>query len=225
MDIDGLGDKLVGQLVEQGLVRSFADVYRLDAETLQNLERMGPKSAANLVASIAASKTRRLDRFVYALGIRHVGERAARVLAQAFGGIDRLAQATDEDLLALDGVGPEVASAVRAFFDDEANRRVIVELAEVGVAPHWESGPAHGALARKTFVITGTLSLARNRVKELIQEAGGTVSSSVGKKTDYLVAGQDPGSKVKKAAELGVEVLDEDALWGLLGGKPGGDEP
>lgn len=222
MDVDGLGDKLVAQLVEQGLVHGFADLYRLDAERLGALERMGPKSAANLIAAIEASKTRRLDRFIYALGIRHAGERAARVLAQAFGSVERLAEASDEDLLALDGVGPELAAAVRAFFDDDANRRMIGDLQSVGVRPEWSTGPVDGALAGKSFVITGTLSLARNRVKELIQAAGGTVSSSLSQKTEYLVAGEDPGSKLKKARELGVTVLDEDALWRLVGRKPGG---
>jgi DNA ligase (NAD+) len=183
---------------------------------------MGPKSAANLVAAIEASKTRRLDRFLFALGIRHVGERAARVLAQAFGGVEPLVTADDEALLGLDGIGPEMASSIRAFFDDPANRRMIEELAEVGVRPApLAHGRAGGSLAGKTFVITGTLSLPRNRVKELIQAAGGTVSSSIGKSTDYLVAGEDPGSKLKKAGELGVAVLDEEALWGVLGERPG----
>jgi DNA ligase (NAD+) len=216
MDIDGLGEKLVAQLVDGALVRNFADLYRLDVETLEQLERMGKKSAANLVAAIDRSRTQRLDRFVFALGIRHVGETAARVLSQAFGSIEAIAAASEEDLVALDGVGPEMASSIRAFFEDDANRRLIEELAEVGIAPSAARASGGGALAGKSFVITGTLSMPRNRVKDLIHEAGGTVASSVGKKTDYLVAGEEPGSKLKKAQELGIEVLDEDALRAMI---------
>lgn len=218
MDIDGLGEKLVHQLVESRLVTTFADLYRLAPETLAELERMGPKSAANLVAAIQASRERRLDRFLFALGIRHVGERAARVLAQAFGDVEALAAASEDQLLALDGVGPEMASAVRAFFDDDGNRRTIRDLLGVGVRPAPLESQTHGAAAGKTFVITGTLSLPRNRVKELIQSAGGTVSSSVSHNTDFLVAGADPGSKLKKASELGITVLDEQGLRTLLEG-------
>ena len=221
MDIDGLGEKIVTQLVDAGLVATFADIYRLDAETLAGLDRLGPKSAANLVAAIERSRKPRLDRFLFALGIRHVGERAARLLAQAFGGLDALAAADTEELCAIDGIGPEMASAIRAFFEDEANRRLVAELQAVGLRPQW-AATGGGRLTGKTFVLTGTLSLPRNRVKDVIQSAGGTVSSSVSKKTDYLVAGEDPGSKARKAAELGVTVLDENGLWELLGSRPGG---
>lgn len=216
MDVDGLGDKLVAQLIESGLVKGFADLYRLDAEALAGLERMGPKSAANLVAAIDASRTRPLNRLLYALGVRHVGEFAARVLAQAFGSLDRVMDATEEDLDGIDGIGPELARSVRAFFDDAENRKIIRDLEDVGVAPAPMVAATSGALAGKTFVITGTLSLPRSRVKDLIQGAGGTVASAVSKKTDYLVAGEDPGSKVKKATELGVAILTEQELLDLM---------
>ncbi len=217
MDIDGLGEKLVSNLVDSGMLRSFADLYRLDVERLAALERMGPKSAANLVRAIEESRTRSLDRLIYALGIRHVGETAARILARAFGSLDRLATATVEELTAVDGIGPEMAAAVRAFFDDPGNRRMLAELEEVGVRPSTAAGEESDRLAGKTFVLTGTLSLPRNRVKELIQQAGGTVSSSVSRKTDYVVVGEDPGSKLRKARELGVATIGERELWELIG--------
>ncbi len=220
MDIDGLGEKLVANLVESGMVRNFADLYRLDVERLAQLERMGKKSAANLVRAIDASRTRPLHRFLYALGIRHVGETAARNLSRAFGSLERLSQATYEELVAVDGVGPEMASAIRAFFDNPANRELLAELHEVGVRPQAPTEAAAGPLAGKTFVLTGGLSLPRSRVKDLIQQAGGTVASSVSRKTDYVVVGQDPGSKLRKAQELGIATIDEEELWRLLGGRP-----
>jgi DNA ligase (NAD+) len=177
---------------------------------------MGPKSAAKLVAAIDASRGRSLERFLYALGIRHVGEHAAGVLARAFGHIDAIADATEEALLALDGIGAEVASAVRAYFSDPANRKRLAELKTAGLDPARSESAGSGKLAGKTFVLTGTLSRPRNRVKDLIQESGGTVSSSVSRHTDFLVAGSEPGSKLKKAQELGVEILDEAGLMRML---------
>jgi len=216
MDIDGLGEKLVTSMVEAGMISGFADIYRLEASDIAALERMGEKSAANLVAAIADSRTRSLERLIYALGIRHVGESVARILARAYGSIDRLAAAEEEDLMALDGLGPELARSIRVFFSDPGNRRLLEELAEVGVCPSGSSTPESALLSGKTFVLTGSLSLARNRVKEMIQAAGGTVSSSVSTKTSYLVAGEAPGSKLKKAEELGVEILDEEQFKALL---------
>lgn len=221
MDIDGLGEKLVAQLVGSGMVKSFTDLYRLDADSLAELERMGPKSAANLVAAIDTSRKRPLHRLIFALGVRHVGETAARALARAFGSLDRLADASLEDLEALDGIGPEMASSIRDYFDDDANRRVLEELGEVGVRPPKQGAEGGGPLAGKAFVLTGALSLPRSRVKDLIQGAGGTVASSVGKKTDYLVVGEDPGSKLKKAKDLGVETLTEKQLMRMLGRSAG----
>jgi DNA ligase (NAD+) len=220
MDVDGLGEKLVANLVETGLVGSFADLYRLDAERLAGLERMGAKSAANVVAAIDASRTRPLGRLIYALGIRHVGEHAARVLARAFGSLDALAASDEQALTELDGIGPQMAASIRAFFDDERNRVLLADLVAAGIAPRTEAAEGHGPLTGKSFVLTGTLSIPRNRVKDCIQAAGGTVASAVSGKTDYLVAGEATGSKLKKARELGVEIVDEDGLWTLLGGRP-----
>jgi len=217
MDIDGLGDKLVTALVDDGMVAGFADLYRLGAARVAELDRMGPKSAANLISAIDASRERTLSRFLNALGIRHVGETAARALARAFGSIDRLAAASQDDLTALDGIGPEMATSIVAFFADRANQAMLAELAHAGVRPTADSTPAGGILAGKSFVLTGTLSIPRNRAKDLIQSAGGTVVSSLSRKTDYLVVGEDPGSKLKKAKELKVTVVDEDALWTMLG--------
>jgi len=219
MDIDGLGEKLVAQLVEKRLVRSFADLYRLDAEALADLERMGPKSAANLVEAIDASRKRPLNRLIFALGIRHVGESAGRTLARAFGSLERLADASEEDLDALDGIGPEMAASIRAFFDEKSTQELIRELSEVGVKPAPIASAAGGKLAGKTFVLTGALSLPRNRVKDMIQAAGGTVGSSVSKKTDYVVVGEDPGSKLKKAKELEIAILTEEELLAMLGSR------
>jgi DNA ligase (NAD+) len=219
MEIDGLGEKLVAQLVEKRLVRGFADLYRLDVDALAELERMGPKSAANLVEAIDASRKRPLNRLIFALGIRHVGESAARTLARAFGSLDKLADASEEDLDALDGIGPEMAASIRAYFEEKATGELIGELAEVGVRPAPIASAAGGKLAGKTFVLTGALSLPRNRVKDMIQAAGGTVGSSVSKKTDYVVVGEDPGSKLKKAKELEIEILTEDDLLAMLGAK------
>ncbi|HYC53919.1 MAG TPA: NAD-dependent DNA ligase LigA [Candidatus Binatia bacterium] len=217
MDIDGLGEKIIAQLIEGGHTRSFADLYRLDVATLRQLERMGQKSAGNLVARIDESRTRPLDRLIYALGIRHIGESAARVLARRFGSLESLAEASEEDLVNLDTIGPEMAASVRLFFADDSNRSMIRELAEAGVAPQPVEAARAGHLSGKSFVLTGTLSMPRSRAKERIQQAGGNVASSISAKTDYLVAGADPGSKLKKANELGVEVLDEEGLNRLLG--------
>ena len=219
MDIDGLGEKIVAQLVEKRLVQSFADLYRLDIDAVAELERMGPKSAANLVEAIDASRKRPLNRLIFALGIRHVGETAARTLARAFGHLDKLAEASEEDLDALDGIGPEMSASIRAYFEENATRALIRELGEVGVTPAPIASAAGGKLAGKTFVLTGALSLPRNRVKDMIQAAGGTVGSSVSKKTDYVVVGEDPGSKLKKAKELEIEILTEDELLAMLGAR------
>ena len=242
MDIDGLGDKIVAQLVDQGVVTTFADLYRLDVETLAELERtperseegdddeagesgrrarkaikVGAKTAAKIVAAIAASRERSLDRVIFALGIRHVGESAARVLARAFGSVEALADADADTLTDLDGVGDEMASSIVLFFADAANRRMIDQLAKVGVKPRVAAAATSGPLAGKSVVLTGTISIPRSRAKDLIQAAGGNVASSISAKVDYLVAGADPGSKLAKAEKLGVAVIDETELFRLLG--------
>ena len=217
MDIDGLGEKLVDQLVEHGLVRDFADLYRLDATTLAAMDRMAEKSAANLSGAIAASRRPDLDRFLYALGIRHVGEHLARVLAEHFRSVDAVLAADETALLEVAGIGPEVAKSVRAFADDPKNMAVVRRLLAAGVEPQ-APAPASGGLAGKTFGLTGGLeSLTRGEAERRILHAGGRVASSVGKSTSYVVVGADPGSKLAKARKLGVPILDEAAFLELLG--------
>jgi DNA ligase (NAD+) len=219
MDIEGLGDKLVLKLVERELVRDVADLYHLDQETLAGLERMGEKSAANLLASISASKAAPLDRFLFALGIRHVGETVARDLAAHFGALAPILDATEEDLLAVEGVGPEVARAVQSFFSDPANRRAIEALRAAGVEPQGVARAAQsGALAGKTVVFTGTLGrMTRHEAEQALLARGGKVGSSVSKATHYVVAGENPGTKVERARAAGVPVLTEDEFLALLG--------
>ncbi len=218
MDIEGLGDKLVDQLVERDLVHSPADLYRLQAETLAGLERMGEKSAANLVQALEHSKQTSLGRFLFALGIREVGEATAQALARHFGGLEGLQAADEETLQAVPDVGPVVAAHVASFFRQPHNREVIEELIKAGIQWPAET-PASAAaqpLAGRTFVLTGSLSRPRGVVKEELEALGAKVTSSVSKKTDYLVAGADPGSKLAKAEKLEVAVLDEAALERLL---------
>ena len=219
MDIEGLGDRLVDQLVDRDLVKTPADIYRLDAATLAGLDRMGDKSAQNVVAAIDRSRTTTLERFIYALGIRNVGEATARDLARQFGSLDRLIESGEEALLEVKDVGPVVALSIRQFFSERHNLNVVGQLRSKGV--HW---PQHagmprqpaGALAGKTFVLTGTLpTMSREAARELVESAGGKVGSSVSKKTDYVVAGTDPGSKHDRALELGVTILDEASLLAL----------
>lgn len=220
MDIEGLGDKIVDQLVDGGLVRTLPELYKLGVAKLAALERMADKSAANLVAALEASKQTTLPRFLYALGIRHVGEATAKDLARHFGSLDCIVAATPEQLLEVRDVGPVVAQSLRAFFDQPHNVEVVEQLRAAGIA--WSEGEAADAgpkpLAGKTLVLTGTLpTLGRDAAKELIEAAGGKVAGSVSKKTDYVVAGSEAGSKLDKARELGINVLDEDGLRALLG--------
>jgi DNA ligase (NAD+) len=216
MDIDGLGEKLVDQLVERGLVRDFADLYRVGADTLAGLDRMAEKSATNLATAIEGSKRPDLDRFLYALGIRHVGEHLARGLAQHFRDVDAILAADEATLLEVPGIGPEVAASVRAFAADPKNRAVVRHLLAAGVEPQAPAPPS-GALAGKTFVLTGALeSVTRGEAESRITRAGGRVSGSVSKNTSYVVVGADPGSKLAKAKKLDVPILDEAALLALL---------
>ena len=222
MDIEGLGDKLVDQLVDADLVKTPADVYALAASTLAGLERMGEKSAQNVLAAIERSRRTTLERFIYALGIRNVGEATARDLARHFGSLDRLIAAGEEELQQVKDVGPVVAMSIRQFFSERHNLDVIRKLRDPGTGVRWEEhqgepGRLAGALAGKTFVLTGTLpGMAREEARELIESRGGKVSGSVSKKTDYVVAGDDPGSKLARARELGVTILDEDGLRELV---------
>ena len=221
VDIDGLGEKLVAQLVDQGLVSDVADLYSLTEEQVVGLERMAEKSARNLLDAIEASKGTSLARLINGLGIPQVGEHVATLLAEEFGSIDALARADEEALLELREVGPQIAAEVVAFFRAEQNLGVLGRLDAAGVRP--SSPPRRrrdGALSGKTFVLTGALSVARDQASRAISAAGGKVTSSVSKKTDYVVAGSDAGSKLEKAERLGVEILDEAGLRTLLGGEP-----
>lgn len=217
LDIEGVGEKLVDQLVEQKLITTPADLYTLTEAQLAGLERMGEKSAANVIAALANSKATTLARFLYALGIREVGVATALALAQHFGDIEALMQADRETLQAVPDVGPVVAAHITAFFQQTHNREVIERLREAGV--HWPAVKLRrsAALAGKSFVLTGTLeTLTREEAREKLQALGAKVSGSVSSKTSYLVAGADPGSKLDKARALGVEILDETALLKML---------
>jgi len=221
MDIEGLGDKLVDQLVDGGVIRTLPDLYKLGVAKLAALERMADKSASNLVAALERSKDATLARFLYALGIRHVGESTAKDLARHFGRLDPILDASIEQLLEVNDVGPVVAQSIRTFFEQPHNREVVEQLRAAGVRwPEHDGAAAPGAsqpLAGKTFVLTGALPhWSRDEAKAAIEAAGGKVSGSVSRKTDYVVAGAEPGSKLDKAHELGVSVLDEAALRALL---------
>lgn len=221
MDIEGLGEKLVDQLVENRIVDTPADLYKLGIAALSGLERMAEKSATNVVAAIEKSKRTTLARFIYALGIRNVGETTARDLAQHFGGIDEIAEVDVEALQQVTDIGPVVAQSIAQFFAERHNLEVIAQLLAAGVSFE-RVAPAvsvSGRVRGKTFVLTGTLpNLTRDDAKQKIEASGGRVIGSVSKKTDYLVVGADPGSKYDRAVELGVTVLDESGLLALLRG-------
>ena len=221
MDIDGLGDKLVDQILDKGLIKTVADLYRLRVDELAGLERMGRKSAENLVEALEKSKHTTLPRFLYALGIREVGEVTAQTLAAHFRDLGKLGAADEETLRTVPDVGPSVAHHIQTFFRQPHNLEVVDALLAAGI--HWDPLPelppaAELPLKGKTFVITGTLSaLSREEAKAQLQALGGKVTGGVSKNTSYVIAGADPGSKLAKARELGVEVLDEAGFWGLLG--------
>ncbi len=220
MDIEGLGDALIEQLVDQELIESVADLYRLKKDDLLKLERMGDKSAQNLLDGINESKKRDFWRVLFALGIRHVGARSAQTLEERFPDIDTLMKASTEELDAIPDIGEVVARSIHEFFRNPRNRKVIEELKEAGITlkSKRQSAPASSALKGKTFVLTGTLErFTRDEASETIRALGGSVSSSVSGKTDFVVAGENPGSKLDKANELGVAVLDEKAFRKLIG--------
>ena len=218
MNIDGLGEALVDQLVDRGLVRDLADIYQLTDPELVKLERMGQKSAQNLLDEIQASRSNSLNRVIFALGIRFVGERTASLLADHFASIDSLASASVEELESVSEVGPKVAASIHSFFREPRNQKLLERLRAAGLRFKQERRAVRrAALAGKTFVLTGTLqSYTREEAKERIEQAGGRVASSVSKKTDYVVAGADAGSKLEKAKALGVHVIDEKQLEALL---------
>jgi DNA ligase (NAD+) len=221
MNIEGLGEALVDQVVTTGLVADFADLYHLTEEQVAALERMGTRSATKLLEQIDSSRRADAWRLVYGLGIRHVGERVAQALVGGFGSIDAIEQAPVEQLQSVNEIGPIVATAVRDYFDEPHNRQVVARLRDAGVCTVGEKtapGAPGGALAGKTFVVTGTLSsLSRDEASAAITARGGKVTASVSRKTTCLVAGAEPGSKLDKARALGVPVLDEQAFLQLVG--------
>jgi DNA ligase (NAD+) len=223
LDIDGMGTKLIEQLVALDRLHNPADIYRLTKEELLALERMGEKSVDKLLAAIERSKQTTLAKFLYGLGIREVGEATAVALADHYGKLSSILEATEDDLQQVPDVGPVVASRIRAFFDEKHNRQIISELINLGL--RWEerepvSRPTEGPCVGKTFVLTGTLSgMTRDQAKDRIQALGGKVAGSVSKKTDYVVYGENAGSKLSKAQNLGIHILDEAAFKELLGAR------
>ena len=223
LDVEGLGEKLIDQLVDQGRVKRLSDVFSLDADALADLERMGEKSAAKLAAALERARETTLARFLLALGIRHVGEGVAELLARRFGDLDALLAASREELELVPGIGPAIAESVARFFADPRNASEVKRFREAGVRwPAAEPAAApSGPLLGKTFVLSGGLStMTRAEAKRRIEKRGGRVSASVSKQTDYLVAGTDPGSKLEKAREHGVEIVDEDAFTQLVSDDP-----
>ncbi len=217
-DIEGLGDKLIDQLVDKRLLSSYADIFDLNKETLQDLDRMASKSAQNIETAIKRSKKITLGRFLYALGIRHIGETAAQLIARGFKDIEKIMTATEADFLAIEGVGEIMAESIVRFFMKDENRNAVRKMLKKGVdiIPEPQEGKTLH-LSGKVFVVTGTLErYSRNEIKKMIETAGGKVSSAVSKNTDYLVAGASPGSKLNKASTLGIPIIDEAALEALL---------
>jgi DNA ligase (NAD+) len=218
MNIDGMGDALVNQLTEHGLVKNVADIYKLSKDDLLSLERMGDKSAQNILNEIEASKKLPLERVIYGLGIRMVGERTAQFLAEHFGSMEALENASVEELQSVNEVGPRIAESIVEFFSIAANRKLVERLREAKLTLSGEKKRRGTQLAGKTFVLTGTLAhFTRDEAKKMIEDAGGKVTGSVSKKTDYVVAGADAGSKLDKAKELGVKVIDEKEMETLAG--------
>lgn len=217
MDIEGFGEAMISQLVDSGIVHSMSDLYSLDKETLMRLERIGGKSAENLLSEVEASKSRGLERLLYGLGVRHVGGTVAESLAAKFNTMDSLMRSTEEDLMKVEGIGEIIAESVVDFFSEPSNRSLIEELRGKGLAME-SVAPQKGALAGKAFVFTGALKkLSRSEAGEKVKAAGGKVGSSLTKSTDYLVVGDDPGSKLKEAEKLGVKVIGEEEFLRIVG--------
>ncbi len=218
MDIEGLGVKLIDQLVDKGLVKDVADLYYLRKEQLMELERMADKSAQNIIDAIEASKTKPLSKFIYALGIRHVGETTAEDLARRFPRLDDFFHLSEEDLRQVEGIGPEVSASVFQFFRDKKNKESIERLRKAGVKVIESKGREKGKLAGKTFVFTGALkAFGRDEARNLVESLGGMTASSVSKKVDFVVVGEDPGSKLDKARELGIKTLTEEEFKKMVG--------
>jgi DNA ligase (NAD+) len=217
MNIDGMGESLVTQLIDKGLVKNVSGIYDLSKKDLLSLDRFADKSAQNILDEIENSKKLPLDRVIYGLGIRMVGERTAQFLAEHFGSMEALEQANVEELQNVDEVGPRIAESIVEFFSIAANRKLVERLREAGLTLKGQKKERGTKLAGKTFVLTGTLAhFTRDEAKKMIEDAGGKVTGSVSKKTDYVVAGADAGSKLDKAKEVGVAVIDEQEMQNLL---------
>jgi len=218
MDIDGLGDKLVNQLVDSGLVKNVADLYDLTLSQLVNLERLAEKSAQNILQAIHVSKQQELPRLVFALGIRFVGERAARLLADALGSLEQIQQASVEELSAIEGIGPQSAGSILAFFQSGENQKIIERLRQAGLRFSGQKAAATGKLAGQTFLFTGTLeSMSRPDAQRLVESQGGVAVASISKRVDYVVVGDAPGSKVEKAQKLNLKIINEKEFLQLVG--------
>jgi DNA ligase (NAD+) len=217
MDIDGLGEKLVEQIVDKGLVKNVADIYHIPHEEWAGLERMADKSAQNMVGAIEKSKKAGLERLIYALGIRHVGEHVAKVLVSSLNNLIQIEKATKDELMQINEIGPEVAESIVQFFSQEANRAVLEQLQNAGVSMEPKLTPKAGKLSGKTFIFTGTLEhFTRDEAEQRVQALGGKIVSSVSSKTDYVVAGKDPGSKYDKAKKLGITIINESDFYDLV---------
>jgi DNA ligase (NAD+) len=218
MNIDGMGDALVSQLTDQGFVKDVADIYKVTKQDLLSLERMGDKSAENVLREIGNSKKLPLERVIFGLGIRFVGERTAQFLAEHFGDIDALMNAGEEELQQVEEVGPRIAHSILEFFSEPRNRELVEELRGAGLTMRGKKKERGTKLAGKVFVLTGTLAHhSRDEAKKMIEDAGGKVTGSVSKKTDYVVAGTEAGSKLDKAKELGITVISEEEMKSLIG--------
>jgi DNA ligase (NAD+) len=217
MNIEGLGDKIIAQLIEKGLVKEAADLYELKLEDLLRLDKIAEKSGENLLRAIEGSKRRTLSRFIYALGIRHVGERVAEIIAEYFGSLERIVVAKEEELISINEIGPQIAESIVSFFADESNTRHIERLMGAGVRLEHVSSDTGATMAGKTFVVTGTLSsMTRSEARDLIMGKGGRMASSLSRATDYLVAGNSPGSKLQKALGLGIRIIQENEFIRLM---------
>jgi len=219
MDIEGLGDKIISQMLDEMIINDPADLYYLTKEQLAGLERMADKSAENLLAALERSKSPALEKFIYALGIRHVGEHISRILARQYSTLDNLIKATEENLITVKEIGPEVAGSITKFFVQPANVMMINKLKEAGVKPQETTPPQSQDLSGKSFVFTGTLQkFTRNKAREIVENLGGNVTSTVTNNTEYVIAGESPGSKFDKARELDISILNEDEFVELING-------
>jgi DNA ligase (NAD+) len=218
MDIEGMGEAMVDQLVDSGLIRDYGDIYFLEYDQVRNLERMGERSARNLMGAIEGSKRVPLNRLIYGLGIRHVGEHTAEILARRFGSVDTLSRQRFEDLVEINEIGPVVAESIQEYFDNPITRKVLEKLKSAGIKTSEDAGSRLGAVLNgKIFVFTGELkNLARADAEQIVRQLGGSASSSVSGKTDFLVAGENPGSKYQKAKQLGIRIIDEAAFEKMI---------